>query len=154
MLHGLSGKYATPLWLEPAGSRTLWLLLLTLYLATLSLACLVPVPGSVRLLMAVVLAVVPGLWLTLLPLFPVRRLVWLEGCSCWIESRAGATRMARLESRAFVSPWLVILYYRTGRWRTRALLLLPDMLDAVTWRRLRVRLRTQLCSTDDADGAG
>jgi hypothetical protein len=48
---------------------------------------------------------------------------------------------ARLAGRAFVLPWLVILYFDG---RPRRLVLLPDMLAAQQFRQLRVRLRMEL----------
>ena len=75
----------------------------------------------------------------------VRSFTWLTGSDCRLQPVRGPARRVRLSGAAFVQPWLVILGYRAGRWRRRYLLLLPDMLDADTLRRLRVRLRTQYC---------
>ena len=52
-------------------------------------------------------------------------------------------RLHHLAPRAFVMPWLVIVYYRQGA-RQHSLFILPDMLPADTFRRLRVRLKTEL----------
>ena len=54
----------------------------------------------------------------------------------------GRQRACTLASRAFVMPWLVILYYRRGRW-LHSLFILPDMLPASVFRHLRVHLRTE-----------
>jgi hypothetical protein len=40
----------------------------------------------------------------------------------------------------FLQPWLVILHFRRDDGRAARLVLLPDMLDRETFRRLRVRL--------------
>jgi hypothetical protein len=42
----------------------------------------------------------------------------------------------------FVAPWLVAVRWRpAGRWRDRSLLVVPDMLGADDFRRLRVLLK-------------
>ncbi len=76
----------------------------------------------------------------------VCRFTWQRGQRCRVQLAGGAEFDAELGTRAFVQPWLVILQYRISRWRSHYLLLLPDMLDATSWRQLRVRLRMELSS--------
>ena len=71
-------------------------------------------------------------------------------------ARARRTRTVRLDGRriqvdsvpgevidgSFVAPWLTIVHWRPlGSRLTRTLLVLPDMLDAESFRALRVVLR-------------
>lgn len=61
---------------------------------------------------------------------------------CVIEGRVEPAVLARA---AYVQPWSVILPLKcAGRRRIRYIVLLPDMLPADVFRRLRVRLRDAL----------
>jgi toxin CptA len=71
----------------------------------------------------------------------LRSFTWQTGPACRVQLVCGTEFDAVLGPQAFVQPWLVILQYRVSRWRSHYLLLLPDMLDPDTLRRLRVRLR-------------
>jgi hypothetical protein len=59
------------------------------------------------------------------------------------------SRPATLAADSLVLAWLTILVFRLDDGRVRALLLLPDNIDAAVFRRLRVRLRFP--SGKDAD---
>ncbi len=144
-----SPPYATPLRLEPARSVRLAGWLLAGHAGALLL--LPGLPVDPRLQLALGLALAGSLlwhWLdAVLRRLPgsVRSFTWLTGSDCRIQPVRGPVCRVHLSGPAFVQPWLVILGYRAGRWRRRYLLLLPDMLDPDTFRRLRVRLRTQHC---------
>jgi hypothetical protein len=144
-----SRTYATPLSLEPCGSRTLWRLVLLLHVLALPAVATAQLPLPARGLLAVAVLCALAWQLRKTRTGPLRRFTWLAGSACRVELADGTRLQARLEPRAVVHPRLVILYYRSGRRRVRALLLLPDMLDPVTWRRLRVRLNTQLQQPDE-----
>jgi len=73
----------------------------------------------------------------------VRALSWEGDGSCHLEYVDGAACRATLYRQAFVQPWLVILQLEVAG-RRRSLVILPDMLDPATFRRLRVRLRMEL----------
>ena len=73
---------------------------------------------------------------------PLRSFIWRQDWNCEIVDSAGCTGQGVVLPQAFVMPWLVILYIRVGT-RRHCLFLLPDMLPAVTFRRLRVRLLIQ-----------
>jgi len=151
MLRRSSRTYATPLRLEPVGSRTLWRLELLLHAVTLPVVLTLPLPAAAALA-ALLCCSLARSWRRRAMRAPgaLRSLTWQDATTCRVVLRNGRTLAATLEPRVFVRPWLVILYYRTGRWRVQSLLLLPDMLDAVTWRRLRVRLNTGLNPQDEA----
>ena len=143
----LSGKYATPLFLEVRPSRLMaaWLLLVTV--AALLVLWLMPIPGWLTLLLT--FAVLPGLLMAWRK--QVRRchpdavcsLVWGEGRQCRLTLHSGQQQVVELASRAFILPWLVIVYFESPLWRPQQLVLLPDMLDADVFRRLRVRLKIE-----------
>ena len=68
--------------------------------------------------------------------------IWQRGRDCDIVDSNGTIRKGALLPQAFIMPWLVLLHYKTGG-RRHSLFILPDMLPADTFRRLRVRLLTQ-----------
>jgi hypothetical protein len=120
-----------------------WLLML--HAATLAVVMLQPWPLLASLaLSAVVLLSLAGHWrLQLSPRYPhaVRGLHWEADGKCTLRLASGEQRDVRPAGHAFVMPWLVILYFQG---RPRYLVLLPDMLEAEAFRRLRVRLRLEL----------
>ncbi len=120
-----------------------WLVLL--HAAALPVAAWLPVPlPAILTLMAAVLASLAWHWrLRVSPRYPhaVRGLRWEADSDCVLQLASGERLEARLAAHAFVMPWLVILYFDG---RPRHLLLLPDMLPAQAFRRLRVRLRMEL----------
>ena len=151
MSHTLSGKYATPLYLEIGPSRLMvaWLLLVTV--AALSVLWRVPFPGWLSLLLtfAVLLGLLMSWRKQVQRCHPdaVRSMVWNEGRQCQLNLNSGQQQAVELASRAFVLPWLVILYFESPLWRPQQLVLLPDMLDADVFRRLRVRLKIETGQT-------
>lgn len=61
---------------------------------------------------------------------------------CITTTRSGAITKGSLLANTFVSPYLtVILIQSQGKWLSRSIVILPDSLDADTFRRLRVWLR-------------
>ena len=77
----------------------------------------------------------------------IQTVTWLEGRACRIGLRNGMARDVTLGSTAFVQPWLVIMHFQGRGYRRHYLLLLPEMLDRDSYRRLRVRLRMELQQT-------
>ncbi len=147
----LSGKYATPLFLEVRPSRLMaaWLLLVTV--AALLVLWLMPLPGWLSLFITSTVL----FWLLMTwrkqvrrcHLDAVRSLVWGAGRQCRLMLHSGQQQVVELASRAFILPWLVILYFESPLWRPQQLVLLPDMLDADVFRRLRVRLKIETGQT-------
>jgi hypothetical protein len=140
----LSRTYATPLRLEPGVSRRLDGFLALSHgvsLAVLPFCGLPPLPVA-----AMALSVVLS-WLRTRRRDAQRRdpdaihaLVWEEGNRCRLSLRSGQETGATLRPFVFMQPWLVILHFRRDDGRAARLVLLPDMLDADSFRRLRVRL--------------
>lgn len=68
-------------------------------------------------------------------------LVWDTQGHWTLRSVEGQNTPAHLSAGSYVSPYLVLLNFVTGRWwQRRTVVLLPDALDAGSFRRLRVRL--------------
>jgi hypothetical protein len=140
----LSRLYATPLRLEPGVSRRLGGFLVLSHgaaLVVLPFCGLPPLPVT-----AIALGVVLS-WLRTRR-HEVRRrdpdslasLVWEEGNRWRLTLRSGRDTGATLRPFVFMQPWLVILHFRRDDGRAARLVLLPDMLDEDSFRRLRVRL--------------
>ena len=140
--------YATPLCLEPGVSRRLGGFLALSHgaaLAVLPFCGLPPLPVA-AMACGVVLS-----WLRTRRRDVLRRdtgsiasLVWEEGNRVGLTLRSGRETGATLRPFVFMQPWLVILHFRRDDGRTVRLVLLPDMLDADSFRRLRVRLLIDL----------
>jgi hypothetical protein len=140
----LSRTYATPLRLEPGVSRRLGIYLVLSHgaaLAVLPFCGLPPLPVA-----ALALSVVSS-WLRTrrrevqrCDSESIESLVWEEGNRWRLILRSGRETGAILRPFVFMQPWLVILHFRRDDGRTARLVLLPDMLDRETFRRLRVRL--------------
>ena len=72
----------------------------------------------------------------------------------WECRIGGSVEPAVLATTAVVQPWLVILPLRCDeRRRIRYLVILPDMLPAQDFRRLRVRLRIAMANASAGKGA-
>jgi hypothetical protein len=70
----------------------------------------------------------------------IEMLVWETGNHWRLTLRGGLETGARLRPFVFLQPWLAILHFRRDDGRAARLVLLPDMLDRESFRRLRVRL--------------
>ena len=120
-----------------------WLMLL--HASALLVVTLLPVPVAVILALAVaVLLSLTWHWrLRASPHYPhaVRSLRWEADGDCVLQLASGEQLTVRMAARAFVMPWLVILYFHG---RPRQLVLLPDMLTTQVFRQLRLRLRMEL----------
>jgi hypothetical protein len=142
----LYAQYATPLRIELRASRqaALWLLPVHVSAGAVLPFTSLPVWGQVACMLAIA-ASLAWHWSRHVSRrrSPLRALVWQTGSDCALVRADGTTQAGTLAPRAFVMPWLVIVYYRQGA-RQHSLFILPDMLPADTFRRLRVRLKTEL----------
>lgn len=132
-----SHGYATPLVFELRPSRflvTLWCGAWTVALiAILQLPTLWPPALSVL--------AVPMVWLEWRRLRCSSRLEWHADGTWRVMTPRGA-RTLQLAPATFCTPWLVVLVFRSGVFGVRRVIA-RDALDPVTWRRLRVRLRSE-----------
>ena len=103
--------------------------------ATSALACATPLTPSARALAACAIA-----WSALRALRAVARPASLRIDGTGEIAVDGAA--GYVVAGSFVAPWLTAVRWRpAGAWRDRGLLVLPDMLGAEDFRRLRVLLR-------------
>ncbi len=70
-----------------------------------------------------------------------REAIWRSDGTWTLTLVSGEQVEARLLPSTFVTPGLLVLNLRCGRWRSRALVLVSDALGPDLLRRLRVRLR-------------
>ncbi len=137
--------YASPLVLEPGVSRYLNIYLVVVHaLALVVIAVPMNLPLAVRLGIAV--AIVCSFirqWRRTRQHAParIRRLVWEVDDDWNVWCNDSTETVAQLRPESYESTWLVILHLQLNQGGKRILLLLPDMLDRQSFRRLRVRLR-------------
>ena len=74
----------------------------------------------------------------------VRTLRWGEKQHCLLGLHCGREYRLDLCEQVFLTPWMVILHFKSSRYRRHSLLLLPDMVEAELFRKLRVRLKLEL----------
>ncbi|HWU83009.1 MAG TPA: protein YgfX [Methylophilaceae bacterium] len=69
--------------------------------------------------------------------------LYLDSKGAWqLECADGSVHAVTILPTSFVAPYLTILHYRrAGRWSSRAVVIVPDAVDAEAYRRLRVWLR-------------
>jgi len=134
----LSDAFEAPLRLELRPSRSLRLWLIAVHAAVMLAVPLLPRwPGLAVLFAAGASAGVA--WCRRRQATP--QLLW-RGDGRWEAAAGGAGGTLRLARRPFVHARLVVIpLCPVEGGRTRHVLILPDMLDAATFRRLRVRLR-------------
>lgn len=129
--------------------RSLWLsaVLLLSHVGALWLLMIMPLPWWLATVLTGALAysLLRGLFLHALRngRQAIVELVWDTQGRWTLRSAEGQNVPARLSAGSYVSPYLVLLNFVTGCWwQRRTLVLLPDALDAGSFRRLRVRLTT------------
>jgi toxin CptA len=140
--------------MRPRPSAMLTLFVLTTHGAALAVAIAIPLDWYWRsgLVVAVLASLVYEMVAKVLFLAPwaVREATWKSDGAWILTLVSGEQTEARLLPSTFVARGLVVLSFRSGRWRSRTLVLPPDALDADLLRRLRVRLRL-LAAADEAD---
>ncbi len=108
-------------------------------LATLAVIAIVPIGAAARLALAAWVGAIAFRSLRRIPAVRVR-----TDTSRAIEVRFADGRFAfgAVVDGSFVAPWLTVIHWRpAGSHWTRTILLLPDMVEAEAFRRLRVLLR-------------
>jgi hypothetical protein len=141
----LSPSYATPLRLERGRSLRLGAWLLLIHAGSLAVLFAPGFPAEVRGCLAAALAVslyrTLSVHVTLTHPRAVRGLVWLQGDAWFLRLANGETHESRLCPDICALPFLVIVHLRAGDRRSFRVVLLPDMFDPESFRRLLVRLR-------------
>jgi len=103
--------------------------------ATLALLAVTPMASELRALCAC--------WVAVAALHALLRVRRRRSLRLDVDGWASVDGVdGRLRDGSFVAPWLTALRWRPeGAWLDRTLLVLPDMLGAEDFRRLRVLLR-------------
>lgn len=130
--------YASPLVLEPRRSR--YLLIYLVLIHALALAVLAaPLNLSLTLRLAVAAAVVLSFIRQIIRV-PPRHLVWESDGDWQLLFQDGSEYTGQLRPDSYVSPLLVILRFQLEQGGYCSVVMLPDILDPQSFRRLRVRL--------------
>ncbi len=133
--------------IRPGVSRRLALFVLVAHVLTLAAIAFLPLAllGRVGLALAVLLGCALSLGGAVWHLWPwsLKEVIWQTDGSWYLIQGDGRQLEGRLLGSTYVSPALVVLNFRCGRWRNRSLVLLPDNLEPDLHRRLRVRLRLE-----------
>ncbi len=135
-------KYRQPLVLEPGPSRRLFIALLVVHLLAVS-ALILPLTLSWYWRSIVLLAVASSAWFSLYKgrFNRVKNACWRMGGDFELQLKNGKKLRASLLAGSLVTEWLIILRLLSKNGRKHEWLLLPDMIDSETYRRLSVRLR-------------
>lgn len=147
-----------PLTIRPGASRRLAFFLLVVHGAVLAVAFAIPLDWYWRVVLVAVLlsGFLYALGVHFLYLVPwaVREATW-GADGTWILTLVSGERVdARLLPSTYVTASLLVLNFRCGRWQYRALVMLPDALDANLLRRLRARLRLAVAEHNANADAG
>ena len=149
--------YASPLVLEPGVSRYLNLYLVVIHsLALVVVAAPLNLPVALRLGIAIIIVLsFIWQWRRTREHDPARihRLVWEADDDWTFWCNDSSEFVAQLRPETYESIWLVILRLQLQQGGQRTVVLLPDMLDKQSFRRLRVRLR-QARFADTSDDTG
>ena len=134
-----------PLRIRPGHSRLLAVFLLVTHALALAVVFAVPLSGYWRVGLAavVLLSLSHAIGAQVLFLVPWagREAVWRSDGTWTLTLVSGEQTDARLLPSTYVTQRLLVLNFRRGRWRSSAMVIVPDALDPDLLRRLRVRLR-------------
>ncbi len=135
-------KYRQPLDLKPLPSRRLLIILLVVHLLALS-ALTLPLMLAWYWRVIILFAIAFNAWLCLYKnrFNCIKSACWRMGGDFELELINGKKVRAILLAGSLVTEWLIILHLTCKNGRRREWLLLPDMIDSETYRRLSVRLR-------------
>lgn len=135
-------KYRQPLDLKPGSSRRLFIILLAVHLLAVS-ALTLPLMLAWYWRVIILFAIVFNAWLCLYKnrFNCIKNACWRMGGDFELELENGKRLRASLAAGSLVTEWLIILRLACKNGRKREWLLLPDMIDSETYRRLSVRLR-------------
>lgn len=144
MSHNSSQRFDRPLQVELRASRLLFGAALLLYLAALLCCVWAPLPGAWRAAMCGLLCLhfVSVCRRHIVSCAPqaVCGLAWDLQRGWRIRGPRGDWQQAALCTPVFVSYRLAVARFRSGRWRSRSVMLVADRAGDEDFRRLRVRL--------------
>ena len=135
-------KYRRPLDLRPCPSQHLFFILLAAHLLAIS-ALLLPMTlswyGRIAILVAIFISAYFNLYHN--SFNKIKHACWKTNGGFDLALKEGKNVYARLSPHSLVTEWLVVLHLMDTANRKYTWLLLSDMLDRETYRRLCVRLR-------------
>ena len=135
-------KYRQPLDLKPRSSRQLLIILLVVHLlAIFALSLPLKLEWYWRSLILFSIVFSAGASLYKNPFKRIKAACWRKGGDFELELLNGKRMRAHLRAGSVVSEWGVILHLRNTQGRKYTWLVLPDMIDRESYRRLCVRLR-------------
>ncbi len=143
-------KYATPLCLDLKASRIFLVILCFMHGGAILVLLIVPVSGWLSILF--ILLIVLNLYLQINLYIRMNtkksivRLVWLEGQQWKIFDRCGDSVEGVLLGQSYLHAGLVVLRFKTAAKERRVAIIFIDSVTAESHRKLRVRLRMQVCS--------
>ncbi len=142
-------KYRQPLDLKPYSSRCLFIIWLEVHLLAAS-ALLLPTTLSWYWRSMLLLAVAFSAWSTLynVRFQTIKKACWKMKGDFELELLDGKYVQAHLLAGSLVTEWLIILHLLCADGSKHQWLILPDMIDRETYRRLCVRLRQWHGDTD------
>jgi len=142
-------KYRQPLDLRPHSSpRLLFILLLVHLLALSSLSLPITLAWYWRIIILFAIAISAWSCLHKKHFIRIKKACWRMNGDIDLERVNGQRLRATLLADSIVSEWIVILHLASCTGRKYVWLLLPDMLERETYRRLCVRLRQWHAQSD------
>lgn len=140
-----SARFAIPFRVSLKGSFQLAALLLLMHGGALYWLMLFVMPWWLKLPVAaaIVTSAVLQLRCHLLQRGPraVAGVEWDGGDEWQLQMAGGENVSARLLGSSFVSPWLIVLNFRSGSVRLLPLIIMTDRIDSTSFRRLTAKLR-------------
>jgi len=135
-------KYRQPLDLNPHASTRLLILLLVVHLLALSSLVLpLTLPGYWRVIILFAIAISAWSCFYKKNFNKIKKACWRINGDIDLERANGKRMRATLLADSIVTEWIVILHLASCTGRKYTWLILPDMIDRETYRRLCVRLR-------------
>lgn len=140
-----SAAYALPLRLERRYSRALARTVIIVHALALAVLGVLDLPWWLKLTLAMAVLIQAVItWrrhVNLTASGAIRAIVWTADGQWELSDADGKTHAAQLRRASYVQPALVVLRFKLGKYRRRAVLLPADGVDADLHRRLRVGLR-------------
>jgi len=142
-------KYKQPLDLKPRSSWRLFIILLMVHMLAVS-ALFLPTTLPLYWRSIILLSIVFSAWSSLYKIHfqTVKNACWKMKGDFELELITGKYVKAHLLAGSLVTEWLIILHLVCSDGRKRKWLILPDMVERETYRRLCVRLRQWHADTD------
>ncbi|MCW9025596.1 MAG: hypothetical protein OQK73_13060 [Gammaproteobacteria bacterium] len=137
-----SHKYVKPLVLEPGNSKQLFFLLLLIHalaIVAMLMPMQLPVTGKAAIIFLILLSARSAIYKK--NYMEIKQAIWKFDNTFDIELITSEQTECKLSSGTLVTEWLVILHLHCTDDKKRYWVIVRDMLDDETYRKLCVRLR-------------